>query len=830
MESKAEKIFNVFENKIPEYYKTEIIRTSQVQMAMDIAAFLDSNESKRIMFIEAPVGTGKSLGALIPSSIEANKGKNGRVVYATATINLQGQLMNSEVPLLENLSLVKQPILAKGKTHYYCHKEFNAKKIQFSPKKREVLTEFFKTAETGQRNELEENFSQDFSEPEWAKVSLKASMKACRRCDFSMTCPSNNHRINFMSKYNDLVITNHDQLVRSFLNLKAEPIQSPIIPVNAGIIIIDEAHHFLENFLNQLEQSFTLFELKNLEKSISNKYKKKYVELLNSTEKIMNDQAKSIEGSLQGRYRIAEELYVILNELNVLVKDSLVEESTKQMNRIFKMYDDENDSSELEDISYLLTNILDKHYVKWINYDEKKFSMISESFPSDFRNCIDYLKSSNKIIVMSGTLTTDGDFDSLINQWRVRKSEVITKKLGTPFDYQNQAIVYIPEGIPNPDNPNYLDTGVKEIKELITLTGGRSLILTTSKEHMNGISEELTQFLSEKELNLYVQEKSGVEKLTKQFKEDERSVLVGSGSFFSGFSVPGKSLVSVVLTKLPFPVPDDPFLELIGQGYEDEFFEMILFPHMINKLNQAAGRLIRDITDFGVFTVLDPRIFTNEYGRKVQGDLNNQGYKITRSFKEIVTFIDKKFKNGAEAQYQSYKREEILVKDKLWEQPVIKNKAKIENMVERPNAEKPTNEVTEEQKNFAKDICEQYKIKPPGNRKKPDSLYKYLIESFYFNWEDTAIIENGFPYSNEHEKKRLLQIKGGDRKQITLPKCSEFGCDGGCKEAIKKEIAEFLTKSYDAKDVKFSNSPSRPYCTLHVEPLEIIAKHFNKTK
>lgn len=823
LESKAEKIFNIFENKIPENYNTEIIRTSQVQMAMDIAAFLDNKESKRMMFIEAPVGTGKSLGALIPSMIEANKGDNNRVVYATATINLQGQLMDSEVPLLKKLSLVKQPIMAKGKTHYYCHKEFNFRKKQFAPKERDVFTKFFSKAETGQRNELEDSFMQDISDPKWAKVELKASKKDCEWCDFSMTCPSNNHRINFLSKWNDLIITNHDQLVRSVLNMRSELKQPPIVPVNAGIIIIDEAHHFLENFLNQLEQSFTLSKLKGLKWSIANKHTKRYEQLLGSIERIINDQARLIEGSLQGRYRITEDLNNIFKELNVLVDDSLVEEeSTKQLKRHFN----DDSGSDLEKLSYVLKNILDKKYVKWINYEEKKFCMISESFPSDFRDCIDFLTRTNKIIVMSGTLTTNGDFDSLISQWRVRKNEIIIKKLDTPFDYQNQAIVYVPEKIVHPINSNYLGTSVKEIQELISLTGGRSLVLTTAKEHMNNISKNLSAFLKEKKINLYIQDRSGVEKLTKQFKEDETSVLLGSGSFFSGFSVPGKSLVSVVLTKLPFPVPDDPFLELIGQGYEDDFFDMILFPHMINKLNQAAGRLIRDITDFGVFTILDPRIFTKDYGSKVRADLNNQGYKITRSFEEIETFIAEKFKHGAEARYQSYKRDDIFVKDVLWEKQEIKKKAKIEKKAESSNVEKSNNEVTEIQKNFAKEICKQYNMKPPSAKKTPDTLYKYLINTFYSNWEDTAIIEKGFPFSNEHEKKRLLQIKGVDRKPIKLPKCTEFGCNGECNEDIKKEICETFNKNFKATDVKFSSSPSRSCCTLHVEPLESIAKHF----
>ncbi|MED1488367.1 ATP-dependent DNA helicase [Bacillus smithii] len=823
MESKAEKIFNIFENEIPKYYKTAIIRMSQVQMAMDIAAFLDNNESKRIMFIEAPVGIGKSLGSLIPSMIESNKGKNSRVVYATATINLQGQLMNSEVPLLKKLSLVKQPILAKGKTHYYCHKEFTSRKNQFSSKEREIFSNFFSNAETGQRNEFEDNFMQDISESKWAKVALNTSKKECERCHFSMTCPTNNHRNNFMSLWNDLIITNHDQLVRSVLNLTAEPRQSPIIPVDPGIIIIDEAHHFLENFLNQLEQSFTLFKLRGLKKSISNKHKKRYEQLLDSVEKIINEQLSSNEVSLQGRYRITEDLSVILEELNSLVNDSLVEESTRQMNKYSARYTD--DSSELEEMSYLLNNVFDEHYVKWISFEDKKFSMISESFPSDFRKFIDFLTKYNKIIVMSGTLTSNGDFNSLINQWRVKKNEVITKKLDTPFDYQNQAIVYVPKKIVHPDSSNYLDNSVKEIQKLISLTGGRSLILTTSKEHMVSISEELSQFLKEKKINLYVQEQSGVEKLTKQFKEDETSVLVGSGSFFSGFSVPGKSLVSVILTKLPFPVPDDPFLELIGQGYEDELFDMVSFPYMINKLNQAAGRLIRDITDFGVFAILDPRIFTKKYGSKVQADLNSQGYKITRSFEEVAIFIDKKFKHGAGAQYQPYNRENIIVNDTLWEKPVIKKTAKIEKKIE-----KPSNEVTEIQIEFAKEICKQYNIKPARNKRTPDALYQYLIDSLYYNWEDTAIIENGFPFTNDKEKERLLKIKGRERKSVVMPKCLEFGCNGECREKTKLEIRESFKKDYNAEDVKFYEVPSQKCCRVCVEPLEIIGKYFNQTK
>lgn len=762
LKTKAEKLFDIFENKLLEYYKTKTVRASQVQMAMDIAAFLDKKESRRIMLIEAPVGTGKSLGALIPSMLQSNKGKNGRVVYATATNNLQGQLMYSEVPLLKKLSLVKQPILAMGKSHYYCHRELRAKKDNFSSKERELFSNFFREAETGQRNELEDKYKQDISDSKWSKVALNASMRECERCDHSLVCPSYVHRQNFMSVNNDLIITNHDQLIRSVLNVITEPQKPSIVPIYPGIIIIDEAHDFLENFLNQLEESFTLHTIKFLKREISNKHKKRYEQLINSIEKILSDKAKSDKISSQGRYPIPVEIFPILKELNAIVNDSLIESSTREF---YSTYYQNN--HELEDISNMLKNIFDDKYVKWINYEDKKFSLISETFPSDFRRFMEFLSDNNKIIIMSGTLTSNGDFDSVINQWRLNSKEVITKKLDTPFDYQNQAIVYVPEHIKDPHSSKYIESVNKEIQSLISLTEGRSLILTTSKEHMISISKNLSPFLRKQNINLFVQDQGGVEKLTKQFKDDETSVLVGSGSFFSGFSVPGRSLVSVILSKLPFPVPDDPFLRLIGQGYEDEFFNMVSIPHMINKLNQAAGRLIRDINDFGIFTILDSRIFTStKYGVKVQEELKNKGYRITRSFEEVRRFLTKKFHEGAKAKYKPYARDDIVVKDILWEIPVIKQ------------------EITTVEK------------KP---RRSKNAITK-------------------------------TKIKVAKEKTVLMPKCLELGCSGECGDKIKEEIREGLVKEYGANSVKFYSSPCKKFCHVFIEPIDILEKYFTPTK
>ncbi|GGG18132.1 helicase C-terminal domain-containing protein [Paenibacillus aceti] len=140
------------------------------------------------------------------------------------------------------------------------------------------------------------------------------------------------------------------------------------------------------------------------------------------------------------------------------------------------------------------------------------------------------------------------------------------------------------------------------------------------KEHVNHYGREILNtfdiqatyeriICDQMDVTLFRQEQGGVEKLTQQFKNDETSVLLGSGSFFSGFSVPGSSLVSVIFSRLPFPVPYDPYFKLIGEGLEDVFMQEVLFPNMMVKLNQGVGRLIRDIKDYGIITILDPSVF-----------------------------------------------------------------------------------------------------------------------------------------------------------------------------------------------------------------------------
>lgn len=812
MTSKSDILFDLFENKIPNHYQTTTIRESQVQMAFDIAEFIEISNKKKFMIIESPVGTGKSLGALVPTLVDIKNEMFGKrnIIYATATINLQGQLMNSEVPLLKKLSLLGNPLIAKGKSHYYCHRRFKSQSSnEFSPKEQQELIDFFTKAETGQRSELGEIFKTDFSDQMWKKVELEASKSECERCDFSLSCPTRNHRRRFRLDKNDLTITNHDQLIVSYLNVMEGSSSEPILPIDPGILIIDEAHHFLENFLGRLEKNFLLKHLKALRRSISKKWKMKFDDHIRNIESVLNYQKTNMNGSLQGRYPIPENILKELKALYTIINNSIVDITEDYYDHI---------AEKLDEWSIVLGEFLEDDYVKWLDFEEFKFSTISNSFPTDFKNMMSEMTKYNKVIIMSGTLTENGDFKALLNQWRLDKNEVVTKSFVTPFDYKNQAIVFIPDKISEPNEDDFVESTSKWVKRLISLTNGRTLLLNTSKEHMLAEREYLKPLVKELEICLFIQGESGVERLTKQFKEIETSILIGSGSFFSGFSIPGMALTSVILNKLPFPVKDDPFLQLIGEGFEGkDFFDYITFPHMVNKLDQAAGRLIRSIDDYGIFTVLDPRVFSASYSNRVQKLLQSRGYIITREWDEVENFYNQKLNKGAEANYQEYSNASINVSENL-KIPLKKQqvKAKIQST---PNIKvQKEKRLLKRQREFVNDFCEKQGMDRVTGHNAED-VYRKLLDILYYDWKDTTYLKENFPYRDEEEKKQLQQYKG-DKKRTVMPKCTKLGCNGLCELKGKEVIQKYVYDKYKANKVDFIKNTS--FCWVSISPTEIL--------
>jgi ATP-dependent DNA helicase DinG len=820
-------IFDIFEKKLTAHYGTSNIRLTQVQMAMDVAAFLHPRNRQKILFLEAPVGTGKSLGSLIPSLIEANQ-KGGydrkQIVYATATINLQGQLMNEEVPLLKKIGLLKEAILAKGKSHYYCHKEYRAVNDRIDSKYQEAFEKFYGNSLTGHRDEFEEHYLQVVN-PLWDRVSLKATKRECENCPYSGPCPSFLHRNKFLSDKNNLVITNHDQLIRSILNRLPESMQPPLVPIDPGIIIIDEAHHFQENFLGQLQKTINIKDLKSLtnNKLIPGKLKGVLKQTLNKLEDQCKQNAQLID-SQQGRYPVPDYFMTAAKTLIGLFNDVISHIESRNIGQSFWGGNrNEEFIDKVEEVTQILRSVLnDEDYVSWVVFDDLSVSCIANNFPTRFRELMLRLGHQNKIIVMSGTLTENGDFESLLNQWRLNNSlNVSTKSIPSSFDYSKQTLIYVPDDLHDPTKPDklYITNQVEHIGKLLDLTQGRSLILATSKNHMKEISLEVKPVCDAMQITFLQQDQSGVEVLTKQFKNDETSILIGTGSFFSEFSVPGTALVSVIFTRLPFPVPDDPFLKLLGEGYEDEFFECILFPHMMVKLNQGIGRLIRDIKDYGIITILDPRVIVKKYSTRIQEDFRSKGYRITQSYDKAVRFYKGKLANGSGAEYEAYDRSKIIVEDCLKDFGAAESKIKSggSGSTNKPQKDK----VTEEQKKFAKMICEQNGVPYPQKIKNSQDLYEHLYNIYYSKYRRPTVVVDQFPYKDESQRKEFTEFQGSGGRTFKAPRCTfePFGCDGTCSMDHQERISALVTQHGGRVDRFFK---ANGFCLLFIEPKEII--------
>lgn len=830
--SKADTIFRMFEKELPKYYKTADIRLSQVQMAFDIADFLE-NAKQRFMFVEAPVGTGKSLGALIPAlvDIKLNRNPQKKIIYATATINLQGQLSDGELPALKKLKLANHYIVAKGKSHYLCYRNWLYDEDRFSEQEKATIQTFFKESETGHRSDLEGKYGLDITDHDWKKMEFTGTPSDCRYCDFAYTCPTKKHRKQFNADH-QVTVTNHDQLIVSYLSQLEDNGREPVLPLNPGILIIDEAHHFLENFIGRLEQSFSFYDLKrlgrdlNLKRKDSVTWKKTYKEI----EQWVNETCNKAEGS--GRHTIPAgikksfiTIYKIINGYTLRAKGMLADRLEEWENHLYRFFDDSG-------------------FISWFNNEEKRFVSIPNSFREQFKRLLEMMTLRNKVIFMSGTLTVAGDFSTLINQWGLTEGKVVTKSYESPFDYKNQALIYVPDELVHPSHNGYKEQALKVINDLLRLTEGRTLLLNTSKDHMRTFHDRIKPLLLGMNIPLYIQGATGVEKITEMFKQVEKSVLVGSGSFFSGVSVSGTALTSVILNRLPFPVPGDPVYKLMGAGLTDQqFFNQITYPTMVNKLNQASGRLIRSISDYGIFTILDSRVFTNsDYSHDIQYLLDLQGYKITRSWDEVVSFYKRKLEKGAEAQYKTYNREDVEVKSSLYKEQVDRKKVykvideKEEQVIagvitlEDQKGEKVTakkKRIKKDQKDFLTQFCQQSGLDASriirSIKGDPEQAYKEVYKWAKENWMDVTVLREQFPYRDEDERKRLEPFNEGERRYL-MPPCTNFHCTGQCSPENKQKVHSYFKDNYE-DDIQFIERGNR-CCLVRAEKSVLLRDEF----
>jgi DNA polymerase-3 subunit epsilon/ATP-dependent DNA helicase DinG len=226
------------------------------------------------------------------------------------------------------------------------------------------------------------------------------------------------------------------------------------------------------------------------------------------------------------------------------------------------------------------------------------------------------------VILTSATLTAAGEFDYL--RERLQAVDAYELALGTPFDYENAALLYLANDIPEPKQRPAYQRGVNQgILNLCRATGGRTLVLFTSYAQLRATSQAISPHLAEEGIVVYEQgEGASPHSLLESFRSTEKAVLLGTRAFWEGVDVPGEALSVLVIAKLPFDVPSDPIVAARAETFEDPFSQFTL-PEAILRFRQGFGRLIRTQSDRGVVAILDQRVLSKRYGRSFIESLPN---------------------------------------------------------------------------------------------------------------------------------------------------------------------------------------------------------------
>lgn len=617
-------------NALPGYE----VRPQQRALAEAIERSL---EDKTHLLAEASTGTGKSLGYLIPA-IESGK----RVVVSTATKALQDQLHGKDLPLLaEHLGKPFAYALLKGRTNYLCQARLrDPEMVADEPMTKDMAAaveahaddpEFF-----GEREDLP-----SVEDSVWRKfVTTSDECPGKRQCPFGDVCFSEKARER--ARLADVVVVNHALFLTELRVQDATDGYGSLIG-KFDAVVVDEAHELEEYAGNIFGSQFTEGSVRRLCSEMQNWVRRTLID------DEMNEQIRSLVGQVMmtmaglwqhlevGTIRQATLMEVAdyyVEFINAVIDlDEWWQDETIPGRIAKAMYDGSiikyralgsRISSMRERFTQIMLGSFDE-YVRWVEEERigrgrsAEVRRVLKSAPVTVAPILRRLlfDTDATAILTSATLSVDGKFDYISERLGVDVFRSID--VGTPFDYTQQARLYVPSHLPDPgrERAQWQSMAIAEMGSLVRASGGRAMLLFTSWSAMNEAYSLLAPRLP---FTCLKQGDAPNKVLAERFKEDVTSVLFATRSFMTGVDIQGEACSLVVVDKLTFPVPTDPIVEartnLIERAGGNSFSDYTI-PVMTLTLKQAFGRLIRHRNDTGVVAILDPRLRTKGYGSKV---------------------------------------------------------------------------------------------------------------------------------------------------------------------------------------------------------------------
>ena len=634
-------------------------RDGQRAMSEAVAGIIhDSNEFEqehgRILVVEAETGIGKTLAYLLPA-IESGQ----RVVISTATLNLQDQIMNKEIPLIEKVLGKKVPALCiKGRQNYLClyrwyqHRSTGQQSL-FEEKEIDSIDDWLITTETGDRAELEWLSERS---PLWPKISAHSNQCLGGDCPEGALCFVNQLRKQAGSA--SVLIVNH-HLFFSDLAIRQAG-YGEVLPRYEGVIF-DEAHHIENVATSFFGKSFSQYQLIDLladmerqaEQDLDPQSSERIVSMARGL-KTRTDEFASLFPTSVGKFHLKEFLSQYSQsawrtEVELLGRgiQRMAEEAGLMQSAGDGWATLENRALELRSNLFSIalpdlpseqpTGMEESGFVYW--YERRERSVAISATPINVDNLLQrtLYRTVEWCVLTSATLSSGGNFSYMRKRLGLDDS-VEFLRFPSPFDYQNRTQLYIPPlSFPEPSDQNFQPRIAEQVTEILKLSKGRGLVLCTSFRGMENLAAHLEQEL---EYPVLVQGRGARNALLKSFRETNNSVLVAVASFWEGVDVQGDSLSCVIIDKLPFEVPSDPVIqariESINEQGGNAFFDFQV-PRAVLTLRQGVGRLMRAATDRGVIAIMDVRLFTKGYGRRFRQSLPSS--PIVRKLSPIADFF-----------------------------------------------------------------------------------------------------------------------------------------------------------------------------------------------
>lgn len=614
-------------------------RRGQLEMATAVAHAFETGEH---LVVQAGTGTGKSLAYLVPSIVRA-VGDEQPVVVSTATIALQRQLVDRDLPRLADAladALPRPPSFAllKGRRNYLCLNKihggsgtsddaddrpqeelFNPLAVSALGRDVQRLTEWSQDTDTGDRDDLKPGVP----DRSWSQVSVSA--RECigvARCSFGSECFSERARARAGAA--DVVVTNHALLAVDAVS------DSAILP-DHSLLVVDEAHELADRVTSVATAELTSASLGVAARRIARLVSSELVQRLEAASATFSSAIHDAQG---GRIDyLDDELTTYLTALRDAA--SAARSAIEGTNDARAAAARAEAAAALIEISDTAARILDSFIpaipdrtdIVWLDHEENRGSprAVLRVAPLSVAGLLaGRIFSRSTAVLTSATLAVGGTFDAMAEAWGLTGSDVAWRGLdvGSPFSHAKSGILYIAAHLPPPgrDGAGSAEQ-LTEIAELITAAGGRTLGLFSSMRAARVTAEAMRERLSTPVL---CQGDDSTSSLVEQFAADPETSLFGTLSLWQGVDVPGPSLSLVLIDRIPFPRPDDPLLSARQRAVAargGNGFMAVAASHAALLLAQGSGRLLRRVTDRGVVAVLDSRMATARYGDYLRASL-----------------------------------------------------------------------------------------------------------------------------------------------------------------------------------------------------------------